>query len=128
MSFIQLIFLSVIIYPLANTGKLVGVAWAVTFANFLCFILAFQEVLKITNESKKNVANAVVSSALVTLGIICLIYLAKAITLDKMSLRITFMLSILIGLSVYSIYAKILGFSFSNFLNSGNPFKKSMNV
>lgn len=127
-SFIQLIFLAVIIYPLANTGKLVGVAWAVTFANFLCFILAFQEVLKITKESRRNVANAVVSSALVTLGIICLIYLAKAITLDKMSLRISFMVSILIGLSVYSIYAKILGFSFSKFLNSGNPFKKSMNV
>ena len=127
-SLIQLIFLAAIIYPFMTSGELIGVSWAVTFANFLCFVLAFQEVLKITKESKKHVANAVVCSVLVTLGIICLIYLVKAVTLDKIPLSITFMLSILVGLSMYLIYAKILGFSFSNFFNSGNPFRKSVNV
>jgi len=123
-SFIQLIFLAAIIYPLVNVGKLVGISWAVVLANFLCFVLAFQEVLKITKQSKKKIVNVVLPSVFATIGIMCLIYLTKIIMMDKVSLFITFVFSILIGLGIYSIYAKILGFSFSGFLSSGTIFKK----
>lgn len=123
-SFIQLIFLAAIIYPLGNIGKLVGISCAVVLANFLCFVLAFREVLKITKQSKKKLVSVVLPSVFVTIGIMCLIYLTKIMMMDKVSLFITFVLSILIGLGIYSIYAKILGFSFSGFLSSGTPFKK----
>ncbi len=122
-SFIQFLFLAAIIYPFANMGKLVGVSWAVTLANLICFILAFREVLKIINESKKNIFRVIFPSLLATVTIICLICLLKIITPDKVSLFVTFMLSILIGLGVYSIYARVLGFSLSSFINSGSLFK-----
>ncbi len=123
-SFIQFLFLAAIIYPFASIGKLVGVSWAVTLASLICFILAFTEVLKIINESKKSILRVIFPSLLATVTIICLICLLKIIALDKVSLFVTFMLSILIGLGVYSIYARVLGFSFSSFLNSGSLFKK----
>lgn len=122
-SFIQLIFLAAIIYPFGNIGKLVGISCAVVLANFLCFVLTFREVLKIIRQSKKKLVRVVLPSVFVTIGIICLIYLTKTIMTDKVSLFISFMLSILIGLGIYSIYARILGFSFSGFLSSGIPFK-----
>jgi lipopolysaccharide exporter len=127
-SLTQLIFLAVIIYPFTIKGNLVGVAWAVTFANFLCFILAFQQVLKITKESKKNIVSVMFPSVLLTISIMCLIYSFKIIMLDKVPLFITFILSVLISLVIYLIYARVLGFSFSSFLDSGTLFKKSIGI
>jgi O-antigen/teichoic acid export membrane protein len=123
-SLIQLIFLATIIYPLTIKGKLIGVSWAVTFANSFCFILAFQKIIKITKESKKNIISVIIPPALITISIMCLIHLLKIIMLDRTSLFTIFVLSILLSLSIYFIYGKILGFSFSNFLNSGNLFRK----
>ncbi len=127
-SFIQLIFLAVIIYPLVKMSNLVGVAWAVTLANFLCFVLAFREVLQIINESKTKIVRAVFPSLLATVITICVIYLFRALTVGRVSIFITFFLSILIGFGMYSIYAKLSGFSFSSFLNSGSLFKKSVDI
>ena len=124
----QLIFLAAIIYPFAIKGKLIGVSWAVTFANFLCFIIAFQKIIKITKESNKKIASVIIFPALVTLCIMYLIHLFKIIMLDKISLFTIFIFSILFSLSIYLIYAKILGFSFSSFFNSGNLFKKSVKI
>ena len=123
-SFVQLLFLAIIIYPFMSVAKLVGVAWAVVFANFLCFIFAFQEVLKITKAAKKNVLNAIVPSALITLSIIGSVYLVKIIMAGKVPLSVIFILSALIGLGIYLIYAKVFGF-FSNFFNSRYPFKET---
>jgi len=120
----QLIFLAAIIYPFAIKGKLIGVSWAVTLTNFFCFILSFQKTIKITKESKKNIISVIIPPALITISIMCLIHLFKIIMLDKISLFAIFIFSILFSLSIYLIYGKILGFSFSNFLNSGNLFRK----
>ncbi|MGH7799425.1 MAG: lipopolysaccharide biosynthesis protein [Thermodesulfobacteriota bacterium] len=127
-SFIQLIFLAAIIYPLVKMSNLVGVAWAVTLANLLCFVLAFREVLQIINESKTKIARAVFPSLLATVITICVIYLFRALTVGRVSIFITFFLSILIGFGMYSIYAKVSGFSFSSFMNSGSLFKKSVEI
>jgi len=124
-SFVQLFFLAIIIYPFANVGKLVGISWAVTLANLLCFVIAFREALKIIQESKGKIVSVVLPSILVTLTIICLIYLFKVIMLDEISLLSRFIFSILIGIGIYSIYAQVIGFSFSKFLNLGGLFKKS---
>jgi len=120
----QLIFLAAIIYPLTIKGELIGVSWAVTLANIFCFILAFQKIIKIMKESKKNIIGVIIPPALITISIMCLIYLLKIIMLDKTSLFTIFVLSILVSSSIYFVYGKIIGFSFSNFLNSGNLFRK----
>jgi O-antigen/teichoic acid export membrane protein len=123
-SFIQLLFLAAIIYQFTDIGKLVGISLAVTLANFLCFVLAFKEVLKITKESKKKLFIVVLPSLLITFSILFFCYLIKLATLEKFSLVISFAFSLLTGLGVYLIYAKFLGFSFSNFINSGSLFNK----
>ena len=124
-SFIQLFFLAAIIYQFTDIGKLVGISLAVTLANFLCFVLAFREVLKITKESKKKLFITVLPSLLITFSILFFSYLIKIAILDKFSLVISFAFSLLTGLGVYLIYAKFLGFSFENFINSGSLFNKS---
>jgi len=124
----QLIFLAAIIYPFAIKGELIGVSWAVTLTNFYCFIIAFQKTIKITKESKKNIISVIIPPALITISIMCLIHLFKIIMLDRISLFAIFIFSILFSLSIYLIYGKILGFSFSSFFNSGNFFKKTIKI
>jgi len=124
----QLTFLAAIIYPFAIKGELIGVSWAVTLTNFYCFIIAFQKTIKITKESKKNIISVIIPPALITISIMCLIHLFKIIMLDRISLFAIFIFSILFSLSIYLIYGKILGFSFSSFFNSGNFFKKTIKI
>jgi O-antigen/teichoic acid export membrane protein len=122
-SFIQLVFLAIIIYPFTSKAELVGVCWAVTLANLLCFVLAFREIIKILHPSKRNLANAVYPSIMATLSIVGLVHVFSIITDGKISAPVTFVLSILIGLLIYSIFAKILGFSFAGFFSTGTLFK-----
>ena len=111
-SLMQLIFLAVIIYPLAINEKLLGVSLAVTLANLLCSVLAFREVLVIIKESKKNIVKIIMPSLLVTATIMGFIYLFKIIAINRLSPVIIFIVSSLIGLSTYLIYGRILGVSF----------------
>ena len=122
-SLIQLCFLVIIIYPFTVRGGLVGASIAVTIANLLCLIIASREAFRILKIYSKILLHTLKSSILVTIGIVASIYLVKFIISDKIPLYYTFILSILIGVGIYSFYAKVAGFSFKRLLNEGKPFK-----
>jgi O-antigen/teichoic acid export membrane protein len=127
-SSIQLVFLGILIYPLAVRAELVGVSWAVTLANLLCFILSFREIIKILDVSKKNIFNAVYPSIIVTLTILGSIYLFSIIIAHRISNLLTFIISIIIALTLYSIFAKFMGFSISTFLDMGTLFTEPIKI
>jgi O-antigen/teichoic acid export membrane protein len=126
-SFIQLIFLMLLIYPLAAKAKLVGVSWAVTIANLSCFVLAFRELVIILEESKRNVFNVLFPTILATLIMIGLIYLLTVLATPILPSILIFIFSILLVIATSTICARISGHSVFTSLSTGPLFQTSKN-
>lgn len=124
-SFIQLVFLGIIIYPLSTVADLVGVSWAVVLSNLICLFLAFRETFRILNLTVRDISKIMMPSLLASVCAIVLVYLAKATVEGYESAILTFVVSLSIGIGIYFLYAKAIGFSLTSFLSTGRIFTYS---
>jgi O-antigen/teichoic acid export membrane protein len=124
-SFIQLVFLGIIIYPLATVAELVGVSWAVVLSNLVCLFLAFRETFKILNLKMRDIVIILKPSLLGSLCAIALVFLVKSFVQGYESAILTLVASLSVGIGIYSLFAKAIGFSISSFLNTGRVFNYS---
>ena len=111
-SLIQLIFLTIIIYPFTSIGKLIGVSWAVTIANGLCFLMSFYKTSEYIQIKKLKIFYIFSLPILSTLGFMSSVYLFRYFTANKLSSLYMLITSILIALATYLIYNKILNLLF----------------
>lgn len=121
-SFMQLFLLAIIIYPLTNISGLTGASIAVTVANFFCMVVSSYEAFKILGGSYRRLISTIRHSVIVTAAIIVFVYLFRFVVMDKIPLYYTFIVSIILGLTIYLIYALMLGFSFKKFFKEGKIF------
>lgn len=124
-SLAQLCFLALIVYPLTVGGGIYGVSIAVTIANAFCLILSTYQATKILNESVKILIHHIIYPILLTIGIVGLVSLIKFLTVNKISLHVTFILSVITILCIYFICLKALGFSLRSLLFEGELFKST---
>lgn len=111
-SFVQLIFLSIIIYPFANVSKLIGISWAVTLANLLCFLMSFYSVLKHISVKKLDMIYIFSFHTLSTLCSVLSVYFLKHLISTKLPSFSIFIISILIALATYLTCSNILSLFF----------------
>ena len=124
-SFFQFIFIMITIFPFLNMFKLFGISLSVTLANFLCFILAFKSVSHMTRTSLSHLIKILFPSLSVTAIIIIMIYTFKLLIFKNSPLYINFTFSVLIGLSIYLAFLKIIGFSFTRFISQVCTYNES---
>jgi len=111
-SFVQLIFLAIIIYPFTNVGKLIGISWAVTLANLLCFSMSFYSVLKYIPVKKLDMIYIFSFHTLSTLCSVLSVYFFKHLISTKLPSFSIFIISILIALATYLGCSNILNLFF----------------
>jgi len=127
-SLIQLIIMIIIMYPLGIKWGISGVAWAVTIANFVAFVIIYLQTTRLLSISTMEFLQKIYLSILITLITCGLIFLLKLCNLDILQNNGVIQL-IIMGFLFYVLYLG-LGFLFNKFFKfrledvlSKNPLK-----
>ncbi|MBN1850280.1 MAG: lipopolysaccharide biosynthesis protein [Deltaproteobacteria bacterium] len=123
-STVQLIILMLIIYPLTNIYKLIGVSFAVTFSNLICSYLSFKNITYMTNITISRISKIVLIPTLITCIIMGAVYSLKTILASHFSLFFNFSFSLIFGLSIYLFFVIYLSSGSQTFMAFKEFFRK----